>query len=82
MNGYFGGTPLIEFWRLLDFYIGSNTLSSIYWAIPFVQCELDIMMKQAADVLDWYNNMKSIVPKWYMEVFNEHNHFLKLNLQL
>lgn len=69
VNGYFSGTPPIEFWKLLAFYIGSNTLSSIYWAIPFGQTEIDTMMNQAADVLNWYDNMKSVVPKWYMEDF-------------
>ena len=69
VNGYFGGIPPIKFWKLLAFYIGSNTLSSIYWAIPFGQSDLDTMMNQAADVLNWYDNMKSVVPKWYMEGF-------------
>lgn len=35
LDGYFGGTPPIAFFRLLAFYIAINTLSSIYWAIPF-----------------------------------------------
>ena len=41
LRGYFGGEPPIEFFRLLAFYIASNTLSSIYWAIPFGQGEID-----------------------------------------
>lgn len=69
VNGYFGGTPPMEFWELLAFYTGSNTLSSIYWALPFGQSEVDTMMNQAADVLNWYDNMKLVVPKWYMEDF-------------
>jgi serine/threonine-protein kinase len=67
--GYFGGEPPIEFWRLLALYISSNTLSSIYWAIPFGQGEIDTMLKQSHDVLRWYDNMQNIVPTWYLKDF-------------
>lgn len=69
LRGYFGGDPPMEFWRLLAFYIASNTLSSIYWAIPFGQSELDTMIKQSQDVLKWFNNMQSPVPTWYVKDF-------------
>lgn len=57
LRGYFGGEPPMEFFMLLAFYIASNTLSSIYWAIPFGQSEIDTMMKQSQDVLKWFDNM-------------------------
>ena len=66
MKGYFGGEPPMEFWRLLAFYIASNTLSSIYWAIPFGQSDVNIMMQQSQDVLRWYDNMQNPVPTWYL----------------
>lgn len=66
LRGYFGGEPPMEFFRLLAFYIASNTLSSIYWAVPFEQADLDIMMKQAQDVLEWFDNMKNPMPTWYL----------------
>lgn len=65
IDGYFGSEPPLEFFKLLAFYIASNTLSSIYWAIPFGQSDIDTMMKQASDVLDWYDNMQNPVPSWY-----------------
>lgn len=65
LRGYFGGEPPLEFFKLLAFYIASNTLSSIYWAVPFGQSDLDAMMKQAQDVLTWFDNMKNPVPTWY-----------------
>ncbi|MDD4414938.1 MAG: phosphotransferase [Oscillospiraceae bacterium] len=67
LRGYFGGEPPIEFWKLLAFYIASNTLSSIYWAVPFGQSDLDTMMKQSQDVLAWFNNMRNPVPTWYLK---------------
>lgn len=66
VDGYFDGNVPEKFWRLLALYISSNTLSSIYWAIPFGQKEIDVMLKQAAEVLAWYDGMKNIVPSWYM----------------
>lgn len=75
LNGYFSGKPPIEFFKLLAFYISSNTLSSIYWAIPFGQREIDTMMKQSQDVLSWFDNMQNPVPTWYLkecEAANEH----------
>ena len=66
LHGYFSGEPPPEFFKLLAFYISSNTLSSIYWAIPFGSSDLDIMMMQSQDVLRWYDNMQNPVPEWYL----------------
>ena len=67
VNGYFDNAAPLEFWRLLALYVSSNTLSSVYWAIPFGQNEVDIMLKQAQDILKWYDNMRNPVPTWYKE---------------
>ncbi len=71
LQGYFNGEPPLEFFKLLTFYIASNTLSSIYWAVPFGQSDLDTMMKQAQDVLEWFDDMKNPVPTWYLKNFHE-----------
>lgn len=65
VDGYFNGYIPLEFWKLLALYISSNTLSSIPWAIPFGQGEIDTMQNQAKEILSWYNNMKSPIPNWY-----------------
>ena len=67
VDGYFDGDVPQEFWRLLALYISSNTLSSLPWAIPFGQEQIDIMRGQAEDVLRWYDNMRDPVPSWYRE---------------
>ena len=69
VDGYFGvdektAVPM-EFWRLLALYISSNMLSSIPWAIPFGEGEVQTMLRQAQDVLAWYDSMKNPVPTWY-----------------
>ncbi len=67
VNGYFDGEVPIEFWRLLALYISSNMLSSIPWAIPFGEQEIQTMLKQAGDVLEWYDHMRNPVPTWYFK---------------
>lgn len=69
LNGYFGGRPPIEFFKLLAFYISSNTLSSIYWAMTFGEKEITTMKNQARDVLSWFDNMNNPIPTWYLENF-------------
>jgi serine/threonine-protein kinase len=75
IHGYFksasslGKEPPIEFFKLLAFYISSNMLSSIYWAIPYGQGDVDTMMKQSQDVLSWYDNMSNFIPTWYLKDF-------------
>lgn len=65
VNGYFNDNPPIEFWRLLKLYIASNTLSSVYWAVPFGQREVGVMLLQARDILSWYDDMAATIPYWY-----------------
>lgn len=65
INGYFNHNVPKEFWELLALYISSNTLSSLPWAIPFGEKEVQIMINQAEDVLRWYDNMKNPIPTWY-----------------
>ena len=67
VDGYFGGAVPMEFWRLLALYICSNTLSSLPWAIPFGEKEVNTMLNQTKDVLFWYNGMHTVIPRWYGE---------------
>lgn len=70
VDGYFSDKVPHEFWELLALYIASNTLSSLYWAIPFGEKEITTMKNQAREVLDWYDNFTNVVPKWYKGVKN------------
>ena len=65
VDGYFSGDVPMEYWKLLALYICSNTLGSLPWAIPFGEEEILVMRKQAAQVLEWYDDMKNVVPTWY-----------------
>lgn len=70
VNGYFDNDVPERFWELLALYISSNTLSSVPWAIPFGEQEIQVMLNQAREVLTWYDNMKNPVPTWYKGVIN------------
>ena len=65
VDGYFNGEVPDEFWKLLALYICSNTLSSLPWAIPFGDEEIQVMVNQANDILRWYDDMKTYIPSWY-----------------
>ena len=65
VDGYFGGEIPMEFWKLLALYICSNTLGSLPWAIPFGEQEIQVMRRQAREVLQWYDGMRCVVPAWY-----------------
>lgn len=65
VDGYFNSSIPMEFWQLLALYIASNTLSSLPWALPFGQQEIDTMQNQAREVLLWYDKMKNPIPTWY-----------------
>ncbi len=65
VDGYFGGEAPEEFWLMLTLYIAANTLSSLYWAIPFGEKEIAVMRRQAAEILGWYDGFRRIVPSWY-----------------
>ena len=65
VDGYFNKKVPVEFWELLALYMCLNSLSSLPWAIPYGEGEVKIMINQSNEILDWYDDMKSYVPKWY-----------------
>ena len=65
VNAYFDNAVPTAFWKLLALYISCNTLSSAPWALRFGEKEVQGMLKQGRDVLEWYDDMRSVVPTWY-----------------
>lgn len=70
INGYFDNDVPEEFWRIFALYISISCgiLSSLPWAIPFGEEQIQVMVNQAKEVLSWYDNMKNPVPTWYKGV--------------
>ncbi|WP_066186143.1 MULTISPECIES: phosphotransferase [Gracilibacillus] len=69
LNGYFAGKPPIEFFERLAFYIATNALASVPWAIPFGEKQIMTLKQQTKDILSWYNDMNQVVPTWYLADF-------------
>lgn len=67
VDGYFNHKVPDEFWKLLALYMSVNALSSLPWAIPYGKEEVNIMINQSNEILDWYDNMKKYIPKWYIK---------------
>lgn len=63
--GYFGEEPPDLFFKLLAFYMASNTLSSVYWAIQFSEDEVRAMIQQAERVASWFSRFTNPVPSWF-----------------
>ena len=53
------------FFKLLLLYICSNEISSVYWAQSFGEKEMNVMIKQVDNVMEWYDQCDSYIPKWY-----------------
>ncbi|MGG4217991.1 phosphotransferase family protein [Paenibacillus jamilae] len=65
IHGYFNNNVPDLFFRLMALYIASNQLSSIPWAIPFGQEEVDDMVQRAEEILEGYDYFQTDIPKWY-----------------
>lgn len=68
VDGYFDGKVPMEFWKLLALYICAYVLGSLPWAIPYGNEEVNVMREQAAQVLQWYDGMRTVVPAWYIKL--------------
>lgn len=65
IDGYFDGEVPDEFFRRLLIYIASNILSSIAWAVQFGVEQTAVMIRQADEVMEWYDDMQTVVPSFY-----------------
>ena len=65
IDGYFNGSVPEEFWQLLALYVSNNCIGSLPWAIPFGEQEIQVMHRQCADILNWYNHFTTVIPSWY-----------------
>ncbi|TGA98268.1 phosphotransferase family protein [Sporolactobacillus shoreae] len=65
INGYFDDDVPDTFFRLMALYIAVNQVSSIPWAIPFGQSQVNVMMDQSRKVLEAYDQYQNYIPKWY-----------------
>lgn len=67
VDGYFGKIVPEAFFRLLALYMANNALSSLPWAIPFGERQIQVMKKQAEDLLWEFDDFNRLIPRWYAE---------------
>lgn len=66
INGYFNGKNIPDdFWKLMAYYMACDVVGSIPWAINFGDNQLEMMLKRAKLVLDWFDDFKRVIPKFY-----------------
>ena len=66
IDGYFDDKVPDLFWKLLAIYILSNIVGALPWALPYGAEEIALMQNQAKEILEWYDNLKQIIPSWYL----------------
>lgn len=72
IDGYFNHDVPQKFFELLLLYITTNTLSSLPWAVPFGDKQVQIMKDQYKQLLWDYDHFNRTIPRWYTD-----NTFLK-----
>ncbi|WP_379135396.1 phosphotransferase family protein [Paenibacillus sp. sgz500958] len=67
IEGYFEGSPPVEFWRRHALYVAYSALYSIIWAIPFGPSDVEGMIERYQTAFTDYDDFTRIIPRWYAE---------------
>ena len=73
INGYFEAEIPPDFFKLMALYIGVNQLGAIPWAIPYGKQQIEILVQQTEEILEWYDNFNRTIPRWYMHPRRENS---------
>ena len=66
INVYFNGKIIPdEFWKLMAYYMACDVVGSIPWAVNYGNGQLTTMLERAKLVLDWFDDFKRVIPKFY-----------------
>lgn len=65
VRGYFGGEPPEEFWPVLALYLCVGALMLVSWAYHLQKDELPRAVQNMRELIENYDGMKTVVPKWY-----------------
>ena len=65
INGYFNDNIPDNFFPLLALFLSRAVISSIPWAIKVDEKEVSIALANAEILLDSYDDMTRVIPKWY-----------------
>jgi serine/threonine-protein kinase len=65
VDGYFDTNIPTDFWILLATYLSVNALGSLAWAKPFGPKEVDTMLRNGREIINYYPD-DDPVPVWYI----------------
>jgi aminoglycoside phosphotransferase (APT) family kinase protein len=65
IEGYFEGNVPNDFFKLLALYMGANALGSIAWAIPFREKEVNVMLTNSNNMMEYFKNFETFIPTWF-----------------
>ena len=71
MTGNQSDPPVTLFNQMADGAVNSlnivcqNSIGSLPWAIPYGEQEIRVMRRQAAEILNWYDHFRTVIPNWY-----------------
>ena len=72
INGYFNGKNIPDvFWELMAYYMACDVVGSIPWAVNYGNDQLTTMLERAKLVLDWFDDFKRVIPKFYKRIESE-----------
>jgi len=66
-NGYFGGEPPHEFFKILAYYHAFNALANLGQIAESQGSQKANHMKHLENTMRWFDNFKNIVPSWYIK---------------
>ena len=69
IHGYFDGEPPEEFWRILALYLSTGALVLVSWAVYVEPGCRDESIQTANNIMNWFDEMRNPVPKWYLREF-------------
>ena len=61
-----GVRNIVQLSVLLAIYILNNIVGDLPWSVPYGVEEISVMQNQAKEILEWYDDMKQIIPSWYL----------------
>jgi len=70
LNGYFGGEPPHEFFKILTYYHAFNALANLGQIAESDGDERVSHMKHLENTMRWFDNFQNPVPTWYRKAFH------------
>ena len=66
IDGYFSAAPSEEFWESLMYYTAVHQIEIANWLADNSSKRNVLFLAQAEYILDLYNGMKCVIPKYYL----------------